>query len=430
MRVLLATGKPDLNRFLASRVPGIEVVGKEVGYREALRDAARRWQPDAAIVAGDLEGPTPLPEALFPLRVRDVRVIVLYGRRPERVTDPLFAEISELVAMGITDIMFPVIHAEEVANRLTAPWTFGMAVRELLRGIRPRGAALARLLASAPCAEEDGEAPARAPGGRLVVPRLSLRLPARRVPAEEPPERESGPVLQRTSRPSVGFWSPVGAGASTLSLSVAWVLSQERDVCLLDLGNPPAQRALLCLPLDDYVREALRTLPGSPLPEPAQVGRLRVVAPGPGVVLGPEDLPRLFSAEVSPGDVLVVDLPRSGPVLEASLAGLWVVAVVGDPDWQHAEALRGAVASLRARGLRVVPVVNRYAEPPGVRGFSPGGVFREEPVAVVPAVPAEAYAASVLGQPLARRCQEVQEALRPLVAAVGSGERREAGVSV
>lgn len=430
MRVLLATGQPELNRFLASRVPGIEVVGKVVEYREALRDAARRWQPNAAIVAGDLPGPTPLPEALFPLRVWDIHVIVLYGRRPEKVTDPLFAEIAELVAMGITDIMFPTVHAEEIASRLNKPWTFGMAVRELLKGIKPQGAALAKLLSAAPWAEEDGDAPARAAGGRVAVPRLSLRLPARRAPAEESREPESVPVLQRTSRPSVGFWSPVGAGASTLALSVAWLLSREGEVCLLDLGDPPAQRALLCLPLDDYVREALRTLPGSSLPEPAQVGNLRVVAPGPGVEVGPGDLPRLFSPEVSPGDVLVVDLPRSGSVFEACLQALWAVAVVGDPDWQHAEALRGGVASLRAKGLRVFPVVNRYAEPPGVRGFSPGGVFREEPAAVVPAVPAEAYAASVLGQPLAKRCRVVQEALRPLAAAARSPERREAGVFV
>jgi len=226
------------------------------------------------------------------------------------------------------------------------------------------------------------------------------------------------------------LWSPVGAGASPLALSVAWLLSREGEACLLDLGDPPAQRALLCLPPDDYVREALRTLPGSLLPEPAQVGRLRVVAPGPSVKVGPGDLPRLFSPEVSPGEALVVDLPRSGPVFEACLQALWAVVVVGDPDWQHAEALRGGLALLRAKGLRALPVVNRYAEPPGVRGFGPASVFREEPAAVVPAVPAEAYAASVLGEPLVKRCQVVREALRPLAAAAKDPERREAGVAV
>jgi hypothetical protein len=88
------------------------------------------------------------------------------------------------------------------------------------------------------------------------------------------------------------------------------------------------------------------------------------------------------------------------------------------------------LALLRAKGLRAFPVMNRYAEPPGVRGFSPGGIFREEPAAVVPAVPAEAYAASVLGEPLAKRCHAVQEALRPLAAAAKDPERREAGVAV
>lgn len=438
MRVLLATGQPKLNEFLAARVPGIEVVGRPVEFREALRDAARRWQPEAAIVAADLQGEMTLPEAVFPLRVRDVRVIVLYGRKPEKVTDPLFAEVSELLAMGVTDIFFSEVDAEEVAKRLANPSSFGTAVRELLRGIKPHGSPLAKLLGRAARAQDEAEdaagepAPKQAPaGGKPLVPRLVPRAPTKRLAAQEDPkEQEPAAALQRTSRPSVGFWSPVGAGASTLALSLAWLLSRKEDVCLLDLGEPPAQHALLCLPADDYVRKALGTLPGSRLPEPAGVGRLRVVGPCPGVRIGPADLPRLASPEVSPGDVLVVDLPRAGPVFEACLAALWWVVVVGDPDWQHADALRTGVASLRERGLKVLPVLNRYAEPPGVRGFTPASVFREEPAAVVPAVPAEAYAASVLGQPLAKRCQVVQEALRPLVAAVETPERREAGVAV
>lgn len=121
----------------------------------------------------------------------------------------------------------------------------------------------------------------------------------------------------------------------------------------------------------------------------------------------------------------MVDLPRSGPVLDAVVGALWAVVVVGDPDWLHVDAVRSGASYLRARGVRVLPVVNRHAVPAGAAGFDVGDVFGEEPAAVVPALPAEVYGAVAMGVPVSKRCGEFAAALGPLVRALAEMEVRE-----
>lgn len=421
MRVILATGKPELDSFLSERAPGIEVVDV-VHYREALGDVARRWQPEAAVVSTLLQGQVSMAEAVFPLRVRDVRVVVLCGRRPQKVSDPEMAEIAELLAIGVTDFLFSPIKADDVVARLKEPWTFGRAVRDLLRGARPPSRGLGTLLGK--LALQASEVKPRAEPPREEAPRPEQH-PGDAAPGGQGRQEEPAPVLGRTSRPSFGFWSPAGAGASTLALSVAYLLSRDRDVGLLDLGDPPAQGALLCLPQQDFMGAVLGSLPGA-VPELPEVGRVRVLPGTPGLRPSPGEAGRLLSPGTVPGDVLVVDLPRSGPLLEAVLPALWAVVLVGDPDWQHAEALRDALSYLRGRGVRVLPVLNRHAAPEGVAGFQARDVFGEEPVAVVPALPAKVYGAVAFGDPAAKRCGEIAAALIPLVRAL-AGEEREVG---
>lgn len=433
VRVILATGKPELDAYLSERAAGIEVVDT-VHYREALGDVARRWQPEGAVVSSLLEGRLPIADAVFPLRVRDVRVVMLWDRRPQKVSDPELGEITELLAMGVTDFLFSPVRAQEVVERLKQPWTFGQAVRDLLRGVRPPSRKLALLLGRlAEQGEEPGAPPGGRHGGRRDVSegddrparpgRAGMGLPDHAPAAASREEGEAPVVLGRTSRPSVGFWSPVGAGASTLALAAAYLLGRDRgEVSLLDLGEPPALGALLCLPAEDFAGRVLAARPGE-RPSVPRVGPLWVLPGTPGRVPEGGDLGRLLSPAALPGDLVVVDLPRSGPVLEAVLPAVWAVVVVGDPDWRHVAALRDALSYARSRGVRAVPVLNRYAPPAGPVRVDPVEVFGEEPVAVVPALPAEVYGAVVAGDPVSRTCGEFAAALAPLLRVLaGLGE--------
>lgn len=89
MKIVLATGVPDLDSAIEDRIPGVTFLGSAL-YKEAVVDVVERKQPDVIILTELLEGVTPMRELILTLRTRFPEVRIIYVLKDESPKEKAF----------------------------------------------------------------------------------------------------------------------------------------------------------------------------------------------------------------------------------------------------------------------------------------------------------------------------------------------------
>lgn len=77
MKIVLATGVPDLDSAIEDRIKGVSFLGSAL-YKEAVVDVVDRKKPDVIILSDLLEGVTPMRELILTLRTRFPETRIIY----------------------------------------------------------------------------------------------------------------------------------------------------------------------------------------------------------------------------------------------------------------------------------------------------------------------------------------------------------------
>jgi hypothetical protein len=390
------------------------VIG-EVYYREAVRESYLRFRGDTLLLATGLVGALDMKDLVFAARMDGLRVVYLVGE-PERATSLPY----DLLAMGVYDLLFSPINAEDIILRLKDPAGFPQAAASL-RVQAPQGGNLLQSLvkkideareqsqrkalsgediSAAQKDVEDARAPSRE---RRLSSAKSLRSREKRSGCR--PRDEALKAFQ-PGYPILPVWSPAPAGKTFVATNLAWVLSLSGPAALVDLDKKQAVRDWLLIPeKEESLLRALRES-GDGLPDPAQVGDLKVYCYDPAVGkarLTQSAIARLFSSgALSPGPV-VIDMPADAREMEEwgydLLRATRCCVIVGDPDWSHSAAARRAIDWATKEGICPVPVLNRYAVVHGVPGWSMEEVLDGKPAAMFEARDGLVYSSIATGKP-------------------------------
>jgi Mrp family chromosome partitioning ATPase len=411
VRVLLATGDRSLDQFVRDRFA--DQVAGEVYYREAVRESYLRFSADTLFLASGLAGAMDVRDVVFGARMDGLRCVCLLSE-----ADKARGLGHDLMAMGVYDLLFSPVNAEDIAARLRSPASFSDAAGTLRLQSAPKSGPLQALLGK--LEETKDSVRKTVENGKRKTeakPETEVRRPGKESSDES--ERVTGaPSLEgfRPNRPLIPVWSPVPAGKTFVAVNLAWVYSKSMSAVLLDLDPKQATREWLCL--RDGEDTLVRALDAEgDLPEPARVGDLRVFCYDPSawkIEIKPKALARLLSSgsESSP---IVIDLPsRLGDLEDSIIDAAGICVLVGDPDWSRRAAVRRAGEWLTERGVWVVPVLNRYADVSVVPGWKPEAILTTKPAAVIQARPGDAYAAIASGNPGASFVKEWETAFAQL----------------
>jgi MinD-like ATPase involved in chromosome partitioning or flagellar assembly/DNA-binding NarL/FixJ family response regulator len=125
MRVLLATGLEEMDKDIAGELLrlNIEVVG-ECYYREGVLALAKNKNADVIVISSHLPGQVEILDLIKDLRMVDIRVVFLPGRRDDRTA----VEMSQkAVAHGVYDIVWDTVKIKTVVNMIINPGTYAQA---------------------------------------------------------------------------------------------------------------------------------------------------------------------------------------------------------------------------------------------------------------------------------------------------------------
>lgn len=454
IKTVLATNEKELDKYLKS-LGELEVV-KEVFYREGLVDAARRSGARLAIVSAYLPGQSDLAEILFRLRMMDLRVIFLAGDIPG--SDPL---IGDLIAMGIYDILFNPIYRERILEHLNTPATLADAMKTVGNIPRPSGKRLLGFLNLRNKALEEAlgmslelvEEPKRE--GPVKLPQFlpSKLKREKRIEmnngkqadsknvaretdwelGEKIPERNSQETVSKKEevaakflpgRPVIAVWSPVAAGKTFVATNLARAMSENGNVCLLDLDPKRAIfNWLALLAEEDAVNQIFRGSLLETVPLGVKVKGVTVYSSDPKLPCEKVDLEKLnrftASAQIE-ADAIIVDLPSVLPPWGKEIIRGSSLLIVGDPDFAHGEEVRRAVT----RYPQALTVLNRYIE---VEDYSAEDMTGKKPLVVIPEI-AGVYQAILLGEFVFERSEEARRAFRELAEIFWKGGLRSANI--
>lgn len=129
MRILLATGNEDLDKYLKKNTNNgrdSDAAIDEVYYREALIELLKESKYDVAVISAFLNGKGDMTDIVFQLRMADVRVIMLMGNSDKRKP-----EVFDLIAMGVYDILFSPISVKQIEETIENPKKFSDILKEL-----------------------------------------------------------------------------------------------------------------------------------------------------------------------------------------------------------------------------------------------------------------------------------------------------------
>lgn len=122
MRVLIATGKKDLDEFVRQLV---QSPFPPVTYKEGVISLCGRNKPDIVVLSAFLDGNVKTKDVLYQLRKNGARVIMLIGH-----TEP--NEIrNEWIPLGVYDYITDPVTEEKIRFALEYPATLGMAEERL-----------------------------------------------------------------------------------------------------------------------------------------------------------------------------------------------------------------------------------------------------------------------------------------------------------
>ena len=139
MRILLATDNKELDEYLKKNTD-FDIAG-EVYYREALVDSLRQHKCDTVILSAFLNGEEDMLDVVFQLRMADARVVMLMGD-----TNKNSAQVFDLIAMGVYDILFSPIEVSEIIQTIKEPKKLSNILRELHTPWRPESKGLISML--------------------------------------------------------------------------------------------------------------------------------------------------------------------------------------------------------------------------------------------------------------------------------------------
>lgn len=118
MKVLLATGVPELDNAIKDRVKRVSFVGS-VLYKEAVVDAIERKKPDVIILSELLEGVTPTRELILTLRTQFPETRIIYIFREENLKEKAF-----LYQWMVWDVFSGSFAPEDLEENLFKPKQF------------------------------------------------------------------------------------------------------------------------------------------------------------------------------------------------------------------------------------------------------------------------------------------------------------------
>ncbi|HHW44747.1 MAG TPA: diguanylate cyclase [Desulfotomaculum sp.] len=129
MKLLLATGMPDLNTELTEALAGgMEV--EECYNRLAVYDVAGEKDADTVLISQNLPGNMDLVEIVRLLRSAGKRVIVMPGSPDMRDTREV---IKQVLPLGVYDFVYDPVSVEGIIYRLKNPGKLGDVPAELVR---------------------------------------------------------------------------------------------------------------------------------------------------------------------------------------------------------------------------------------------------------------------------------------------------------
>jgi len=126
LRILLATDNKELDEYLKKNTD-FDIAG-EVYYRDALVDSLRQHKCDTVILSAFLNGEEDMLDVVFQLRMADARVVMLMGD-----TDKNSAQVFDLIAMGVYDILFSPIEVSEIIQTIKEPKKLSNILRDKKR---------------------------------------------------------------------------------------------------------------------------------------------------------------------------------------------------------------------------------------------------------------------------------------------------------
>lgn len=118
MKVVLATGVPELDMAIEERVNGVNFVGSAL-YKEAVIDVLSEKNPDILIISEILEGVLPMRELILALRTRFPEVRIIFILKDENPKEKAF-----LYHWMVFDVLTGSFKVPELENLLHNPKEF------------------------------------------------------------------------------------------------------------------------------------------------------------------------------------------------------------------------------------------------------------------------------------------------------------------
>ena len=427
MRLILATNRKALDQYLEERAEdlGITVVNKAY-YAEVLPTEIRQTPADAVLLAVDLPcgSQADIVDYVYEMRLADMRVIVLMGE-----PDPRDKTVSQLLALGVYDILSGRIEPQDIERVLARPMTLSDAVRAL--GVpgkpKPQPNFVDRLKTTLAKSERAEAQPAReaapappeavAPPKKPEAPRGDRAAPA--LPLVQPEET----VMTRPNRPVVAVWSPVPAGKTFVALHLARALAQKGlKVGLADFDvEKQGLWAWLLLPQgEDALSRALSLEVVFSGVAGQQRHGFSVFSRDPSLgqppVVQDTDLMRFLNSPKVPVDLVVCDLPGSlRPWVRDLLEHAWATVLVADQDYSRVSHIRAALA-----GVKWEPyvVLNRFAP---FEGWDAKEAIGAEAFCTVEDLGADLYAAIATGRVSEKGVEALGKLAEGITEAIGAG---------
>ncbi|MGB9881132.1 MAG: hypothetical protein ACPLRM_10250 [Anaerolineae bacterium] len=428
MRLLLCTGDGALDEFVRNKF-GDQVVGA-MYFREAIKEGCLRYSPDTMLISAALQGSVDIRTVVFEARMLNIRVVCLLDA--EATTNGLG---HDLMAMGVYDLLFSPVDAENIVSRLRHPASFADAASVLKPKANMSGGLLRNLLLSGSEEGKDGkgkenERPrdrVRCLGGEQKLVEAIISAGSDKAERKRTNHDSTGPASALNSfkpaLPIIPVWSPAPCGKTFVAVNLAWVLSEAGPCVLVDLDRKQSVRNWLLLPEgEDSVIVALRRAKfGEPPPEPARVGNLKVYCADnqvEGFEVSREALARFLTSDSLGRGPVVIDMPSEAKEMDAwggallKAAGICVFVV--DSDWAHVMAARKAFETLVKAEIHPIPVLNNYVDIKGVPGWSRESVLGVKPVAVLESRPDIVQESIITGRPAVMKEGDWRKVFREL----------------
>lgn len=125
MKVVLATGVPQLDTEIQQRITDVSFVGNAL-YKEAVVDVCERKQPDVIILSELLDGVTSNRELILKLRTRFPDTRIIYIMKEENLREKSF-----LYKWAVFDILPSKFLAKDLEDSLFKPKQFKDVAREM-----------------------------------------------------------------------------------------------------------------------------------------------------------------------------------------------------------------------------------------------------------------------------------------------------------